>query len=146
MPKVAFIPRYDAAPCPPQWMKKPEGEIPLVALPKADAAAIGSNRQIAILSSQTATKQLLEHPESTAREYLSAQKVVTDATLKVQDGVNSMVYLKEVADDPILGGHVLVVKTTKTGDGLFIISYRRLSRDAAKRDSEIARLKRKAKK
>lgn len=129
-----------------QWMKKPEGEIPLVMLPKADAVAIGSSRQIAILSSQTATKQLQEHPELTAREYLSAQKVVTNATLKVQDGVNSMVYLKEITDDTILGGHVLVVKTTKTGEGLFVTSYRRLSRDAAKRDSEIARLKRKAKK
>lgn len=44
------------------------------------------------------------------------------------------------------GGHVLVVKATKTGHGLFVTSYRRLSREQALRDSEIRRLLKKGKK
>ena len=128
-----------------QWLQNPDGEMPLVVIPAADAQAIGSNRQIAILSSQTAQKQLLEHPELTPAEYMAAQSVIDNATFKVQDGLQSMIYIRELVDDPVAGGHVLVVKTTRTGEGLFITSIRRLSREEARRDSEIARLMRKKK-
>lgn len=128
-----------------QWLQNPDGEMPLVVIPAADAQAIGSNRQIAILSSQTAQKQLLEHPELTPAEYMAAQSVIDNATFKVQDGLQSMIYIRELVDDPVAGGHVLVVKTTRTGDGLFITSIRRLSREEVRRDSEIARLMRKKK-
>ena len=128
-----------------KWLQNPDGEMPLVVIPAADAQAIGSNRQIAILSSQTAQKQLLEHPELTPAEYMAAQSVIDNATFKVQDGSQSMIYIRELMDDPVAGGHVLVVKTTRTGEGLFITSIRRLSREEARRDSEIARLMRKKK-
>jgi len=38
---------------------------------------------------------------------------------------------------------VLVVKATRTGNGLFVTSYRRLHRDQALKDREIARLPKK---
>lgn len=38
------------------------------------------------------------------------------------------------------GGYVLVVKATLTGEGLFITSLRRLSREEFRRDLEIKRL------
>lgn len=129
-----------------QWMKKPQGEMPLVALPEKDLALISSKKSIATLSPETIIKQLREHPELTAAEYLSAQLVIDKHTLKVQDSPTSLIYMREIAADDKGGGHVLVVKATRTGEGLFVTSYRRLSKDAAKRDSEIARLKRKTKK
>ena len=50
-----------------------------------------------------------------------------------------MVYLREEAD-PETGGLVLVVKATRTGQGLFVTSMRRLSRAQASRDAELRRL------
>ncbi|MDY0011757.1 MAG: hypothetical protein RBS40_02550 [Rhodocyclaceae bacterium] len=41
---------------------------------------------------------------------------------------------------------MLVVKATQTGEGLFFSSYRRLSRQDAERDTEVARLLNKGKK
>jgi len=49
-----------------------------------------------------------------------------------------VVYLLESA------GYVAVVKANKTGQAVFVTSFRRLSADAAKRDSEIRRLRRKS--
>jgi hypothetical protein len=52
---------------------------------------------------------------------------------------NSLIYV-QVKESAELGGYVLVVKATQTGNGLFVSSYRRLSRKEALRDKEIARL------
>ena len=127
-----------------KWLKNPQGEIPLLVLPVEDAEKIGSSLRTAILSSQTAEKQLREHPDLTAAEYLSVQTIVDYATSKVQDSPRSMIYIRELLDEAS-GGHVLVVKATQTGEGLFVTSFRRLPRSEAQRDSEIRRLLRKKK-
>lgn len=122
-----------------RWFSKPAGNWPLVVLSEADAVAIGARQQIAVLSSQTAAKQLRAHPDLTEIEYANAQRVVDFATAKALDSPSSMIYALEDMSE-VSGGYVLVVKATQTGEGLFVTSFRRLSRDEAKRDTEVARL------
>lgn len=112
---------------------------PLVRLPDDDAAAIGSTSKLALLSPSTFAKQAARHPELTWSDWRLAQNVVTAPTARIQDGPASMVYIQEQSSDQA-GGHVLVVSATRSGAGLFIKSFRRLSRDEARRDREIARL------
>ncbi len=127
-----------------KWMQKPEGEVPLAVLPHAHAQLIGAKTDIAALSAETAVKQLREHPEITHAEYLAAHKVIDDHTNMVQDTAHSLIYIQEV-ETSAAGGYVLVVKATRTGEGVFVTSMRRLSRNEAHRDGEIARLMRRKK-
>jgi hypothetical protein len=84
-------------------------------------------------------KQLREHVELRPDEYAQAQRVVDSPSVRVQDSPNSLIYvLSEDGDDS--GGYVVVVKATRTGEGLFVTSFRRLSREDARRDAEVARL------
>ncbi|MFZ1827578.1 MAG: phage minor head protein [Candidatus Competibacteraceae bacterium] len=119
-----------------RWLKKPEGEFPLAVLNETDAAAIGAKTRVAHLSAETVVKQKTHHPELTADEYVQAQACVAQGE-RIQDGSLSLIYLLESA------GYVTVVKATKTGESVFVTSFRRLSKDAAKQDSEIRRLRRK---
>lgn len=121
------------------WYKSPEGLWPIARLPGADAQAIGSKRLVAMLSAQTAKKQLRKHPELTRQEYARVQQVMQNPSRKIQEG-QSIIYVDE---QQLETGYVLVVKATRTGEGLFVSSYRRLSSDQARRDKEIARLLRK---
>lgn len=122
-----------------QWFTKPQGSWPLVRISEADAKAIGSKTTVAQLSADTAIKQLRVHPELTAQEYAQAQYVADHATTTIQDSPTSLVYVLEQGGTDA-GGYVLVVKATRTGAGLFVTSYRRLSRQEAIRDAEIGRL------
>jgi len=119
------------------WLKNPEGHFPLVRLRPEDARAIGSQRLVADISKQTAVKQLREHPELTPADYAKAQETVSQATHRIQDGERNMIFIREAEGE---AGHVLIVKATQTGQGLFVTSFRRLSREAAKRDRELTRL------
>ncbi|MGV6859366.1 MAG: phage head morphogenesis protein [bacterium] len=121
-----------------RWMDKPEGDWPLVRLPEKDAESIGAQTKVGQLSAETLKKQKKVHPEITVNEYAHAQHVV-DIGKHVKDGKSSLVYWLEES------GHVLVVKATRTGKGLFVTSFRRLSKDEAKRDREIRRLESKGK-
>ena len=122
-----------------QWLKKPSGAWPLAVLPAADALLIGAQQRVALLSEASAMKQLREHAELRPDEYAQAQRVVDSPSVRVQDSPNSLIYvLSEDGDDS--GGYVVVVKATRTGEGLFVTSFRRLSREDARRDAEVARL------
>ena len=106
-------------------------------------------QQLRQMSEQTAAKQRAVHPEITPQEYAQAQRVIDGATAKaIQDnvdakgrktGTQSLVYVIEEASAET-GGHVLVVKATRSGDAPWITSFRRLSRDAAARDAEVSRV------
>lgn len=133
------------------WYASPSGSWPLARLPDADAQAIGAadGVRVAQMSEQTAAKQRAVHPEITPQEYAQAQRVIDGATAKaIQDnvdaqgrktGTQSLVYVIEEASAET-GGHVLAVKATRSGDALWITSFRRLSRDAAARDAEVSRV------
>lgn len=119
------------------WLQSPQGNWPLARLRSKDALAIGSQRRVADMSPDTARKQLREHPELTAADYALAQETVSGATHRIKDGPWAMVFVRDIPGE---SGHVLVVKATQTGQGLFVTSFRRLSREAAKRDREMQRL------
>lgn len=133
-----------------RWFANPQGNWPLVVIPPADAAVIGALTPVGVLSGNTAAKQRREHPELTPAEYAQAQAVVDSHTHRGVEhnsgtDTHSLIYVREVEDAQI-GGHVLVVKATVSGEGLFVTSYRRLSRNEALREREIARLLRRAQK
>ncbi|MFD1914124.1 phage minor head protein [Halodurantibacterium flavum] len=139
-PSIDLIQDWLERPAFADWLRDPDGNWPLVRIPEADVKALGlaPSVRVADMSSETVRKQLREHPELTPRDYAQAQQVVSDPSHRVQDGPRSMVYIKEIADAET-GGYVLVVKATGTGRGLFLTSFRRLSRDAAERDRTIRR-------
>ena len=123
-----------------KWLAAPHGSFPLVRISAADAERIGSKGTVADLSAESAIKQMREHPELSILDYAQAQKVVTDATQIIKDGPTSLIYVQEVSG---ANGHVLVVKATVSGKGLFVTSFRRLSGDPGKRARALDQLLRK---
>ncbi|ROH88629.1 head morphogenesis protein [Stagnimonas aquatica] len=109
------------------WLDKPEGTMPIAVLKDAQAEAIGATTHVVQISAETMAKQVGRHPELTTADYLSIPRVV-DLGRSVRDTDRSMLFVLD--EEP---GYVAVVKSTMTGAGLFLTSYRRLSRDAAKR-------------
>lgn len=140
-PSIDLIQSWLGMPAFADWLRRPQGHWPLVRLADADAEAIGARTRIAVLSAETALKQVIEHPELTPADYALAQRAVTRATRRIQDGPRSLVFVLEEPDEA-RGGIVTVIKTTTTGLGLFVTSLRRLSRDDAERDRLIRRLMR----
>ncbi|MFD1342890.1 phage head morphogenesis protein [Litorisediminicola beolgyonensis] len=117
------------------WFAAPRGLSPLVRLPEEAAARIGAQRRVADLSAESALKQARAHPELTPADYALAQLTVDDPTHTVQDSPLSLVFIRD-ADD----GHLLVVKATRSGQGLFVTSFRRMSARAVERQRLIDRL------
>jgi hypothetical protein len=109
----------------------------LVRISAEQATAIGARMRVADLSAETAVKQLREHSDLSILDYAQAQRVVSEATRVIQDGRYSLIYVLEV---PGANGHVLVVKATQTGKGLFVTSFRRLSGDPGVRARILRRL------
>ena len=132
-----------------RWYAKPTRGVlwPMVRIPDADARAMGAKDgvRVAKMSSDTALKQIDHHPDLTPADYARAQNVVDAPTNKKsfsdpQTGRKKMLYIQEGER------YVLIVKADKEGDGLFFTSYYRLHTDEAKKDKEISRLLRNAKK
>ncbi len=115
-----------------------EENFPLAVIKETDAEKIGAKTRVVQFSPSTRMKQLRDHGEIRPAEYARAQEVI-DRGRPIQDSARSIIYLLEL-DDPELGGYVLVVKASETGNGLFLQSYRRLSRNEAKLDKEVRRL------
>ncbi len=121
-----------------RWLDDPRGSWPVARLPDAEAEDIGATVRIVELPAETARKQREVHPELEPLEYLDIQRVIEARTIRIVEGRNIVYVLVEPT--PERGGHVLVVKATRTGGGLWVTSFRRLSRRDAERDAEIARL------
>lgn len=122
-----------------EWLRNPSGSFPLVRLAEATAARIGARKTVADMSAETALKQLRRHPELTVFDYAEVQRVVSHATRVIQDGPSSLVFLLEPTD---ANGHLLVVKASNSGEGLFVTSFRRISGDKATRDRLIRQYQR----
>lgn len=119
------------------WLRAPRGAFPLVRISADQAAAIGAQKRVADISAETALKQLREHAELSILDYAQAQRVVSEATRVIQDGPHALIF---VLEDPAASGHVLVVKATQTGRGLFVTSFRRISGDPGARERTLRRL------
>lgn len=136
----AAVATLAASPAFERWMAAPKGRFSVAALPEGDAAAIGARTRTVSMSAETALKQAARHPELTPAEYGQVQDAISRGR-RIQDTARSAIYLLEDAQ-----GYVTVVKATRTGDAVFLTSFRRLSADEVRRDEEISRLlKRKSK-
>ena len=58
----------------------------------------------------------------------------------IKDGLSTLIFIQA---EPGNAGHVLVVKATRSAQGLFVTSFRRLSSREADRDRELTRLRKK---
>ena len=121
------------------WYQKPQGVFPVALLPSDAAETIGAKTRVVRLSAESAVKQASNHPELLAGEYVAVQEAITRGQV-IADGPNALIYILE--DTP---GYVSVVKATVSGESVFLVSFRRLSSDAAKRDSEVQRVLKKGK-
>lgn len=112
-------------------------ELPVAMLPADQAQALQAQTRVVMLSGETLGKQARNHPDVTPEDYAWAQLAV-DAGERIQDGPRAAVYLLEQ------DGWVAVVKATRTGQGLYLSSFRRISSNEVRRDEEILRLRAKA--
>lgn len=124
-----------------RFVGKPvDGEVlPVAMMPADQAEALRAQTHTVMLSSDTLIKQAARHPEIAADDYAWVQLAI-DAGERIADGPRSVVYLLE------RDGWVAVVKATRTGQGLYMTSFRRISSDEVKRNEEVKRLRDKARK
>lgn len=122
-----------------EWLSSPKGQWPIGRIDGADAQTIGSNVTVVNLSDSTVKKQHLHHPEVSVSDYAQVQAVLDHARHKIQDGPNNLIYVLDQPSDNA-GGYVVVVKATATGNGLYLTSLRRLSKQQAETDREVQRL------
>lgn len=120
------------------WYKAPSGNFAMAYLERETAASMGAKTQLVVMSDETLAKQLRHHPEIQFQEYRWVQAAIDDGVVVPGNQVNSTVYLLEQP------GYVVVVKVTRDGQEIYMTSLRRLSRDEAKRDEEVQRLRKKA--
>ncbi|MGS5088238.1 phage head morphogenesis protein [Hydrogenophaga sp. A37] len=118
------------------WREHPEGSFPIATLPQKHANLLGHKGSRTVqLSADTMRKQESHHPELANAEYALVQETISTGQM-VQEDPRTLLY---VAEQPG-GGQVVVVKATRTAEGLFVTSVRRLSASQAKRDAEVRRL------
>ena len=120
------------------WYAHPQGFFPVGLLDVEAAESIGARAQVVKLSAETVGKQVSNHPELAAGEYVAVQAAIARG-IAIQDTPQSLIYILD--ESP---GYVSVVKATVSGESVFLVSFRRLSGDEVKRDEEIQRLLRKA--
>ncbi len=105
----------------PSWLEKPAGWLPVLRLPEAAAKAIGAKRKVAMLSAETAQKNLKRHPDIKAQDYALLPEIGTKPSLIVRrkgDQQNTVIIIKK--------GKALyhaVLKAAKTGGGETFFAY-----------------------
>lgn len=121
------------------WLQRPLESVPIALVPESLAPTIGAQNRIVRFSRETLEKQRREHPELTDEEYSRAARVIAEGH-SIRDTDRSLVFILEEPD-----GYITVVKSTQSGDAIYLTSFRRLSSNAAKRDAELRRLLSRAK-
>ncbi|OHC68630.1 MAG: hypothetical protein A3H93_09205 [Rhodocyclales bacterium RIFCSPLOWO2_02_FULL_63_24] len=121
------------------WAQAPAGDWPIGVLRANHAADLALATDVVRLSAATMAKQAAEHPEIAAAEYRYVQDALARGQA-VQESATAMLFLLEEE------GYVTVIKATQTGRAAFMTSFRRLSSKEVKRNEEIKRLLKKAKK
>lgn len=111
-----------------RFFNAPTGKFPMMKAKPSWAKAIGSKRTVAVLSDETLMKNKAEHGELTIDDYKNIPKAPTAARVVAQDTDKSFVVIYEV--DRYFW---LAVKTTSTGEGLFLSSFRRTNVDDMRR-------------
>lgn len=115
------------------WYKKPAGVFPVGRLAKAQADELGATTLAVNLSAETAIRQQRGQPDIAAGDYRHVQETIDRGTA-IKDGDRAMSFVLDA------GGTVSVVRASRTGKGVVITSFRRLSSEAAQQDAELQRL------
>lgn len=103
-----------------RFMERPDGAMPVMALPPELTAALGTETSGVILSDETMRKQLRQHPELTIDDYRMLSSLPETATLVIQDGPLTIVLIREDGDR----WRHAAIKTTGTRKAAFLTSYR----------------------
>jgi hypothetical protein len=110
-----------------QFLAKPTGEWPVAALSADMQQRLGSTVNAVMLSAETLRKQQANHPELTTDEYRLVHEIIgTGMVIRELDKV-----LLFFSDAPRI--YKAVLKTTKSGNGLFLSSFFRAQPDDIKR-------------
>ena len=99
---------------------KPTLAMPVMRLPPAVAEEIGARSPIAVLSPESLTKNLRQHPDLTPAQYRQLPELGAAPSLIVQDRDVSVVIIRR-QDGPLMAA----VKTTDTGAATYVTSFRR---------------------
>jgi SPP1 gp7 family putative phage head morphogenesis protein len=104
------------------------GDMPVAILNPAYRTAIGAQSQTVLLSDETLAKNVRNHPELSLPEYQALPRIVQDADTVVRDGDRTLVFIS-------VGSRIYhaAIKTTQSGQTLFLTSFRRSSLEEAKR-------------
>lgn len=119
------------------FFAQPSGQFVIAVLNEKMVSRIQSKTAAVQISAETMVKQTREHSELSADEYHFVQTSL-DVGEVIEDERGALIFINE-AD-----GYVSVVKATRSGNAVFLTSFRRLSSQEAKRDAEIRRLRDKA--
>jgi SPP1 gp7 family putative phage head morphogenesis protein len=120
-PEIASVAIRDltASPAFADWLQRPQGHWPVLQLRGVVADAIGAKRRVASLSAETIAKQRRHHPELSVEDYRALPGMGEAPDLVVQDGDQTVVIVKRAGKL-----YWAAVKTTKTGFGTFVASFR----------------------
>ncbi|WPZ33217.1 phage minor head protein [Thalassobaculum sp. OXR-137] len=101
-------------------LTKPTVPMPVMRLPPAVAEEIGARSPIAVLSPESLTKNLRQHPDLTPAQYRQLPELGAAPSLIVQDRDVSVVIVRR-QDGPLMAA----VKATDTGAATYVTSFRR---------------------
>lgn len=109
---------------------KTHGAFPVAVLRQQERQALGTQAQVAYLSSETLSKQRQRHPEIGLEDYRKIATIVDDGDVYQQAG-NRLIYLQEE-------GYVyrLALKVARDGMELFVLSLFRTTKAAARKEVE----------
>lgn len=99
--------------------QKTAGNFPVAVLDNQFQATIGAKSQTVYLSEQTLAKNLVQHPDLSIADYQQLPQIVAAAQLVVQDGDQSVVFVKRAGKI-----YHAAIKATRSGESLFLTSFR----------------------
>ena len=95
--------------------------VPVARISDRAAAALGARTRIAVISPETAAKQLANHAEIDAGDYARLADLMADGRSVLQAGGRHVAFIERTDDLPWLA----VVKTAAEGSELFLVSFYR---------------------
>lgn len=108
-----------------RFIRDPQGSMPVMAIAPEIVGALALDSRVALLSADTMAKQQAHHPELTVDDYRLLPTLFSAATVAVQDGPLSIVFLR------LASGRWLhaVIKSTKSRKAAFLTSFRFTTED-----------------
>lgn len=96
------------------------GDVPVAILGEDMKDLIGANTQSVLLSQETITKQLEEHPEMTVDEYQLLPDIIGDPDIVIMEGDDTLLFTRAVGR-----WYHAATRRTKSGAAVYLRSFRR---------------------